>query len=194
MTQAVIFDCFGVLTTEGWQAFKREYFVGRPAELKRAVELNRMLDAALIDYDEGVREIAGLAGVTPAELDRVLRDVVPDNELLAYIRTDLKPKYRLGILSNVAGNWLESFFTPADLQLFDVVSMSYALGVIKPDARAYTSIAERLGVSAADCVFIDDSQRNVGGAEAAGMRAILYKDFAQMRGALEQLLATDAKG
>lgn len=194
MTKAIIFDCFGVLTTEGWQEFKRQYFDGRPAELKRAIELNRMLDAALIDYQEGVDEIAGLAGVTPAELDRVLRDVVPDTELLAYIRRELRPRYRLGILSNVAGNWLESFFKPEDLRLFDVVTMSYAAGIIKPDPRAYTTIAEELGATTGECVFIDDSQRNIAGAEAVGMRTILYQNFGQMKEELERLLAADAEG
>ncbi len=192
--KAVIFDCFGVLTTEGWQASKRERFAGRPAELKRAIELNRMMDAALIDYDEGVREIAGLAGVRPAELDRILRDIVPDEELLAYIRRELRPKYRLGILSNVAGNWLKTSFKPVDLRLFDVVTLSYESGAVKPDSRAYTSIAERLGVVVEGGVPNDDRQRKGGGAEAAGMRTILYKDFEQMRGELERLLAADTEG
>jgi 2-haloacid dehalogenase len=43
--------------------------------------------------------------------------------------------------------------------------------LIKPDPAIYRLLLERNGLRAADCLFIDDSPKNVAGAEAVGMKA-----------------------
>ena len=43
--------------------------------------------------------------------------------------------------------------------------------LIKPDPAIYLLLLERNGLQASDCLFIDDSLKNVAGAEAVGMRA-----------------------
>lgn len=58
--------------------------------------------------------------------------------------------------------------------LVDVVCTSERIGVAKPDRRAFERVADELGVPAAACLFVgDDPQRDVAGARAAGMRAVL---------------------
>ena len=52
---------------------------------------------------------------------------------------------------------------------FDVLVDGRRDGVMKPDPAAYRLIAERLGVSPEDCVFVDDQPGNLAGAEAVGM-------------------------
>ena len=46
--------------------------------------------------------------------------------------------------------------------------------VLKPDAAIYRLLLQRNGLTAADSVFIDDSLKNVVGAEAVGMRGIHF--------------------
>jgi putative hydrolase of the HAD superfamily len=58
------------------------------------------------------------------------------------------------------------------LREFDHMVDGRSDGVLKPDARAYTLMAERMGVEPADCVFIDDQPGNLAGAEAVGMRTV----------------------
>ncbi|HTB49325.1 MAG TPA: HAD-IA family hydrolase [Verrucomicrobiae bacterium] len=189
MTQAIIFDCFGVLTTEGWIAFKNKHFGGQPEKMKRATELSRMLNSGYMGYEDSVREIAALAGVKPDVLDHVLRNVAANDELLGYIREALKPKYKIGLLSNVGTNRLGSIFVDNDIALFDVILLSHELGIIKPDPRSYETMALKLGIALEDCVFVDDLERNVNGARSAGMQAVRYHDFEQMKADLEELLA-----
>lgn len=43
--------------------------------------------------------------------------------------------------------------------------------LIKPDPAIYRLLLDRNGLQAADCLFIDDSPKNVAGAEAVGMKA-----------------------
>lgn len=46
--------------------------------------------------------------------------------------------------------------------------------VVKPDKRIYEILCERYGLDATECVFIDDSEKNVKAAEAVGMKGIWY--------------------
>ncbi len=58
------------------------------------------------------------------------------------------------------------------LREFDQMVDGRTDGVLKPDPRAYLLMAERLGVDAADCVFIDDQPGNLAGAREVGMRTV----------------------
>ena len=46
--------------------------------------------------------------------------------------------------------------------------------MVKPDPAIYRLLLDRFGLSAQDCVFIDDSPRNVEGARAVGMHAVHF--------------------
>ncbi|WP_223190710.1 HAD family hydrolase [Nonomuraea terrae] len=58
----------------------------------------------------------------------------------------------------------------------DVVS-SHRVGVAKPDPRIYRIAAERAGVAAERCLFVDDRPANVEAARALGMTAVHYRTF-----------------
>lgn len=66
------------------------------------------------------------------------------------------------------------------LQIFDDVVVSATERVIKPDPEIYHILLRRNGLKAGDCVFIDDSEKNVLGARAVGMHAIHFKNADQM--------------
>jgi putative hydrolase of the HAD superfamily len=56
---------------------------------------------------------------------------------------------------------------------FDVLAISEAEGIAKPDPRIFTATLERLGCSADETVMVGDSwSADVEGAHAAGLRAI----------------------
>jgi putative hydrolase of the HAD superfamily len=63
----------------------------------------------------------------------------------------------------------------AELQ-FDVVVESAVEGLRKPDPRIYELVLERLGVRAADAVFLDDLGINLKPARALGMTTIKVTD------------------
>ena len=188
MVRAVIFDCFGVLTTDGWLPFKRKYFGDNPQLEAEATDLNKQVDAGLAGYDEFVSSIADLAHVTHEEARRAIEDNVSDDALFDYITKELKPHFKLGLLSNAGANWLEKLFSAQQVELFDAVALSYETGFVKPDPRAYQIIAERLGVTPEECVFIDDQERYCTAAREQGMQAIVYHSPEQLRHELPPLL------
>ncbi|PZF75591.1 HAD family phosphatase [Aestuariivirga litoralis] len=53
--------------------------------------------------------------------------------------------------------------------------------LLKPDPAIYRVLLDRNGLAAPDCVFIDDSLKNVRGAEDVGMKAIHFTSPGELR-------------
>lgn len=85
--------------------------------------------------------------------------------------------YSTAVLTNNVAEWgpvWRSSF-PVD-DLFPVVVDSCEVGLRKPDPRIYLLTCERLSVTAARCVFLDDNIANVQAARGVGMSALLVGD------------------
>src|SRR6185312_508636 len=131
MVKAIIFDCFGVLTTEAWVPFKAKYFVDS-TRYEEAGGLMKQANAGLISQQDFLEKIAKLAGISPEQALHAIRQNVPNEPLFAYIKDKLKPKYKIGFLSNVAEDSMRRLFTPEQRSLLDIVTLSYKTGFIKP--------------------------------------------------------------
>lgn len=187
MIRAIIFDCFGVLTTDGWLPFKQRYFGHDQALLDRASEINKLSDAGLMPYQDFITEVSEMAGVEPHDTRQAIEGNVA-NEPLFEIIAGFQGAYKLGFLSNASGNWLDRLFTPEQQGVFDAFALSYETGVVKPNPRAYEIISDRLNVPIEECVLVDDQERFCTGAREAGMQAIWYKGFEQFKSELTALL------
>jgi HAD superfamily hydrolase (TIGR01549 family) len=85
---------------------------------------------------------------------------------------------KLGILSNMPMDFVPSIIRKFDwISWFDYALWSCDVHMVKPELEIYRRTAEELGLSTAECLFIDDSIVNVEGAREAGMEAIHYLDF-----------------
>jgi epoxide hydrolase-like predicted phosphatase len=187
MIKAVIFDCFGVLTGDGWLPFKRKYFGHDRELLLQATDLNKQADAGLISYEEFLESVAELANIDKSAADQEIEDNIANNKLFDYIET-LSPKYKIGMLSNAADDWLEHMFSPKQRRLFDTVVLSYETGIVKPDQRAYEIIAQRLGVDCSECLFIDDQERYCLAANDSGMKSVWFQNTEQTINDLKRIL------
>lgn len=187
MISALVFDCFGVLAEDGWSPFKRKYITPRPDVARAVAELGRQVDIGARSYNDMISETARLVGVDEQQVRKAVEHQVPNEELFAYIERDLKPLYKIGMLSNASYNVLEHLFTPGQVALFDATALSFEVGLTKPQLDMYHVIAQRLGVQAEECVFVDDQQRHLEGAERAGMQGVLYTSVTDLKQAIEEL-------
>jgi HAD superfamily hydrolase (TIGR01509 family) len=192
MIEAIIFDCFGVLATDGWLPFREKYFGNNSALRQQATDLNKQVDAGLADYQDFIQTLSALAHVPAGEVREAIENNQPNEPLFALIK-ELKPDYKIGLLSNAGANWLDRLFTKQQVALFDGVALSYDTGFVKPDPRAYSCIAERLGVAPENCVLVDDQPRYAAGAHEVGMKMLVYQDFDQAKADLLALLAANPK-
>lgn len=188
MVKAIIFDCFGVLTTDSWLPFKKKYFGSYPELFEEAGRLNILADSGKISEVNFISQIAELANLPFEQADNEMKGNVTNNDLFDYIARYIAPNYMVGMLSNVSENFLDSLFTPEKMSLFNSISLSCDTGYVKPDKRAYISIVQALGLNVEDCIFIDDQPRYIEGARQVGLCSILYQDIEQMKTELEQLL------
>jgi len=187
--KAVIFDLYGVLALNGWQAFKTKHFTDQIEIWDQIFEIGRKVDAGLADYDELIKFTAEKAGESEDTVRYQLEHTSANEPLLEYIRTDLKPWYGVGILSNASrAEVIGQIFTPEQEDMFDGILLSRHLGLLKPDTRMYDAIATKLNVLPEECVFVDDQERHVEGARNAGMQGLVYTDVPTLRKQLEELL------
>jgi HAD superfamily hydrolase (TIGR01509 family) len=191
MIKAIIFDCFGVLVTENWFKFKETYFGDDPDRARQAAELMDQANAGVLNVTQLVDELATLAHVDATEVRRYLDGNARDEQLLQYIAEELKPHYKIGMLSNASTNWLKSMLSDEQRALFDAIDLSYESGVAKPNELAYLNIADKLMVTPEECVFIDDQERHCSGAKDTGMHAIEYKDFTALKADIQNLLRAE---
>ncbi len=186
--RAVIFDLYGVLALNGWQAFKAHHFAEHEDTWTEVFELGRRVDAGQADYAELIQFTAEKTGESEATVRYQLEHTLANDELLSYIEAELKPRYKLGILSNASStNVLDEVLTPEQVALFSSVTLSHHVGLTKPDKDMYQAAADRLGVPVEECLFVDDQERHVAGALAAGMQAVVYTDVLALKGEIARL-------
>lgn len=189
MIKAIIFDCFGVLTADLWVQFKEKHFSDRPELAQQATGLNKQADLGLIAYGTFLEEIAKLVELPVTEVN-ILPGRVGANELLfEYIRDHLKPRYKLAVLSNAAGNYLERLFSIQENALFDETILSFRVGIVKPQPEIYELAADKLGVGLSECVMVDDKEAYCSAARQVGMQAVCYRSFKQFKTELAPLLS-----
>jgi putative hydrolase of the HAD superfamily len=147
-------------------------------------EFNRRLAEAL---SEGLVE-----PVEPADLaSRMFGTADPDQRMMAAVRAARASGLKTGLISNTWGlHPRHEWFAEA----FDVVVLSGAEGIRKPEAAIYRRAADRLGVGTDECVFVDDIPVNVEGARAVGMAGVLHRDAAITIPKLEELLGVTLGG
>ena len=189
MVKAIVFDCFGVLVTDALEAIVAELRVSQPGVVEDIVATVYLASRGEINRQESSTRIAGLLGIPVEEyLGRIKGGEVKNHELLAYI-AELRKTHKTGLLSNISIGGLSARFEPGELdRYFDAVVVSGEIGYAKPEAEAYETVADRLGVRLDECIFIDDREDYCTGAKTVGMQAILYTSFSQIKSALDTLL------
>lgn len=186
--KALIFDCFGVLVVEAWVPLRDELFAHDAELLEQANDSMKRLSLGHISVEDFASHIATMSDLSKEEVfDRMHANPI-NKSLFEYIHT-LKSTYRLAILSNVGANRIKELLGEENMKVFDVIGLSYDMGVAKPDPLAYTTIATQLALEPNECVFTDDQPRFVDGAVAVGMRGIVFRDIASFRMELEEMLA-----
>lgn len=109
-----------------------------------------------------------------------LRGLVPGTPVI------LRDLHARGVRLVALTNWSAETFHhapethPEVFALFDDIIVSGVEGVAKPDPRIFEILGHRLGHSIVGVLFVDDSDRNVAAARAAGMDAVLFTDAAAL--------------
>lgn len=207
MIKAIVSDFGGVVTQPLIEGFKRAHAeIGVPIEALAAamkltasrapepplwtLERGQMTEADfLADLEAALTQVTG----RPVTLDgygrRLMGELEPNEPLLARYRELRADGVRLAICSNNVREWHDIWRTAFDIDaLFELVVDSSFEGTRKPEPRIYEITLSRLGLSAADCAFIDDVDVNVTAANELGLHGIHFRTTEQVLAELDALV------
>jgi len=127
----------------------------------------------------------------PAEglIERLFAEIAMDERMLGAVAAARRAGVRTGLLSNSWGR--DGYPRERFGELFDAVVISGEVGIRKPDPAIFALTAERVGLPAGACVFVDDLDKNIVAAEAAGMTGVLHRSADETLPRLAELLGLD---
>ena len=148
------------------------------AEEFRSIVLAGSREGAVeADVDEAMSHI--LVGIDPYKVDLLKR---------------LSEKYELYMLSTnnpICLPYSSKMFSDAGIPLekiFRKSFFSYEMKALKPSEAFYKAVMNEIGRSSDELLFIDDSQKNVDGAMAAGLPAVYYEPGTDLAELLDRVL------
>jgi len=183
LVRGLIVDYGGVMTTDVFASFRafceaeglapdtvRDRFFGDVS----ARALLERLETGRAAEPEFEAAFSQLLGVAPDGLiDRMFGHMAPDDAMIEGVLAARRAGVRTAMLSN---SWGEDRYDLAELErLFDTWVISGLEGVRKPDPAIYALVLDRIGLPAADCVFVDDLPGNLKPARALGMGTVVHR-------------------
>lgn len=200
--KGLLVDFGGVLTTNVFDSFRAfcEKEGLDPDSVKRlfredprALAELRRLERGELDEAEFSERFGPMLGVSDTEqlVDRLFAGMGPDEPMIEAVKTAKRSGIKTGLISNSWGRG--RYDREAFPEMFDGVVISGEVGLHKPDAEIFHLGAERIGVAAEDCVFVDDLKENCDGAAAVGMTPILHRGAETTLPELERLLGLELR-
>jgi epoxide hydrolase-like predicted phosphatase len=194
--RGLLVDYGGVLTTSLFDSFRSfceleglapETVSERFRHDRRSRELLIGLETGRLPEEQFERQLGAALGVDGAQLiDRLLGAAQPDPPMLEAVQRARDAGIRTGLVSN---SWGTRRYDRARLaELFHAVVLSGEVAVRKPAPEIYALGAERIGLPARRCVFVDDLPFNLAPAAELGMATVHHVSAQETISALERLL------
>ena len=194
----VIFDIGGVLT----EYEERQFYVlrGYSEEMADRLYLATMRSGHWVQFDLGIlsqREIVGLFQQTDPEIADDIAEALSDVSLLVRKREAAIPWIRAVRAAGYRALYLSNFSEQAHRECHEALSFvgemdggifSFQDHLVKPGEEIYRHLMQMHGLTPQECVFIDDTRRNLDTAERLGMHVIQYRDQQQAERELWSLL------
>jgi putative hydrolase of the HAD superfamily len=198
MIKAIIFDYGNVLDIpDDWAT----WLAHRDAMAARYGLTGEGLDACIfqseawqqvkrgrITFEAYLGAVFGPLGLTdPAAqaacLDEFFKGRLRVHPVMRALLQELKPRYRLSILSNAYQLDMADWLVKARglVGIFEDVVSSAAVGMAKPEPEIYQLALARLGLRPDEALFVDDMPRNTTVAESLGLSCIVFESPEQLR-------------
>ena len=94
------------------------------------------------------------------------------NELVDHAKNELGA--RVFLLSNISTYFADHAHEREELKPFEKCIFSAAVGHIKPCADMFEYLCRECGIKPEETLFVDDSAKNIAGAEAFGIKGYLF--------------------
>ena len=193
----VIFDIGNVLVDFCWEDFLRDK--GFDEEMVQRIGDASTRTDAWNEFDRGVLDSKGIVDgfvKNDPSIEKELRMAFSDltgllrkrERTMPWIKALKKAGYKVLVLSNFSKQALEpNKFMNEFLDEVDGGILSYKYKIIKPDRAIFELITDKYDLVPEQCVFIDDTVRNITAAKKFGMNGIVYNSYEQVESELQAL-------
>ena len=127
-------------------------------------------------FEREVRERTGYRGATEAfgwAFADIFTEVAAMTGVLDELRRIRVPAFLFSNTNELAVRHIQSNFK--FFEAFERRVLSYEVGAMKPDTRAYEAVESVTGLQGADLLFLDDRADNIAGAKRRGWQVILHE-------------------
>ncbi|MBN1818696.1 MAG: HAD family phosphatase [Sedimentisphaerales bacterium] len=182
--EAVIFDLGRVLVDVDIRRLSHSVLAQWPDKDPEQVAEQVMKDNLMVRYNTGqirpeefhaaLCKKYGLS-IGYEEFARLWCGIFRPMEGMEEIVYRLQDRIRLGLLSDTDPlHWSYLSCNFPFLSVFSQPTLSFQVGVMKPDKQIYLQASRNVGTPLEKCLYIDDLSINVSGAKAAGMQAVQF--------------------
>lgn len=201
MIKNIILDIGDVLVKSNYRSF----FIGKGYDEPTAERLEKATFFTPIwkELDRGEWEfsqiIDGFVKNAP-ELEQPLRSVFNDMSsfikafpyALDWINIMKESGLKVFCLSNISGKICEDCAGELEfLKYVDGKVLSYEERLIKPDKAIFDRLLTKYGLTAAECIFIDDLEENINAARTLGIHGIVFKSKEQAQNGIDMIRSAE---
>lgn len=184
MVKTVFFDLGGVVVDVDVDLLLRRLAEDSCGDVERVGELlfrspqTRQYELGLIstrEYYRWARRALSLR-MNEEQFVRTFSEIFAPNQEVVRLIEQLDGHLQVGVISNTNAAhfaWIARHIEP--IPRMRPLILSFREHAAKPEPAIFAVALERAGCSAAEAVFIDDLEPNVGAARALGMEALLYQ-------------------
>lgn len=197
MITTIIFDIGNVLADFVWETYYQS--LGYEEEMFHRVAKATVLNPLWNEYDRGVMSneeiLQGFIDSDPEireEIRKAVRYIGPmvtrNDYAIPWIQELRGKGYRCLYLSNFSERGHRECAVALDfIPYMDGGILSYQERLIKPMPEIYQLLIDRYGLVPKECVFMDDTLRNLEAAEKFGIHTIHFQNKAQAVEELQKL-------
>ena len=174
MDKVILFDFFGVISSEVSPIFFKRYFNDEDAKLIKE-EIMSKGDKGELSEEEIYDLISKRVNITPLKVKEDFKKLIHiNNELVSYIK-ELKKEYKVYLLSNAISSFLRRILKENNLyELFNEVYISSEIKLIKPYKEFFNYVIEKENLDPSLCVMIDDNKKNIEGAINCKLNGVVF--------------------
>ncbi|WP_331737646.1 HAD-IA family hydrolase [Streptomyces sp. NBC_00019] len=195
----LVLDFGGVLTTPllpAALAFERRAGLAEGTLLTglyldpEGIRLTEDLERGALTQTQWNDAAAGLLGIPPDNLmGRIFADLRPEPSVIAAAAAARRAGVKVGILSNSVGLTPWNLYDGHEVEeRYDALVLSEVHGTRKPEPVIFRRVLSELGLTAEECVFVDDTEQYLAPAADLGFATVHAVDPARTVAALETLL------
>ncbi|MBM9503207.1 HAD-IA family hydrolase [Actinacidiphila acididurans] len=203
--KGLVLDFGGVLTTPllpAVLAFERREGLAEGTLLTRlylnpeGIRLIEELERGTLTQTQWNEAAGALAGIPSANLmGRVFADLRPEPLVVAAAAAARRAGVKVGILSNSVGMAPWNLYDGHEVEeRYDALVLSEVHGTRKPEPEIFRIMLSELGLTARECVFVDDTEQYLTPAAELGFATVHAVEPARTVAELESLLGIPLTG